>query len=247
MKKNWILLTLLVSLVTISCSAQSWKELQEAAKKVLPEEGKSNGATGLSNGEVVNGLKEALKIGAEKAVSSAAKTNGFNGNSLIRIPFPEEAKEVKDFALKIGMESQVNQFETTLNQAAEKASAEATQVLVNAIVNMSVQDGFAILNGGDTAATHYLRKSTTAELTQKFTPIVERAINEVNLTKYWTPLTSAYNKNPFKPKEINTDLTSYVTKKALDGLFLLISQEEKSIRENPQARVTDLLKKVFGS
>lgn len=248
MKNSFILFVSVILLVaSTSCTAQSWKKLQEKAKETVNDQlGSGEGASKLSNDEVVRGLKEALKIGSEKAVASASKVGGFNQSSLIRIPFPKEAEEVKDFALKVGMDSQVEEFETTMNKAAEKASDEAQEILVGAITGMSVQDGFKILNGGDTAATHYLRTSTSNELRTRFKPIVEKAINEVELTKYWNPMASAYNKNPFKKREIDPDLVGYVTDKALDGLFVLVKQEEQSIRENPQARVTDLLKKVFG-
>ena len=246
-KSTFLLMFTLVIAVSSSCSAQSWKQLKEKAQETVKDQMGGEGTTGLSNDEVVQGLKEALRIGSEKAVSSASKVGGFSNNNLIRIPFPEEAEEVKSFALKMGMKSQVEEFEKTMNEAAEKASEEATQILVNAITGMSVQDGFEILNGGDTAATHFLRTTTSQELTNKFRPIVEKAIQQVELTKYWNPMASAYNKNPFKKEEIDPDLVGYVTNKALDGLFVLVKKEEKSIRENPQARVTDILKKVFGS
>jgi len=244
MKKSFLTL-LLFSLFAYPAWSQIWKDLKKKAEDTV--QSKSADSGDLSRDEVVNGLKEALTIGAEKATASASKSGGFNQNELIRIPFPEEALEVKELAVKVGMKSQVKEFEDTMNKAAEKASADAVQVLVGAVSSMTVRDGYEILNGADTAATHYLRKTTTAELTEKFTPIVENAINEVDLTRYWQPLASTYNKNPFKKEEINPDLTSYVTSKALDGLFTLIKEEEKSIRENPEARVTDLLKKVFGN
>jgi hypothetical protein len=244
MKKSLLLITL-VAFLTTTGKSQIWKDLKDKAEETV--QGTSDNTKGLSSEDVVSGLKEALTIGAEKATKSASKSGGFNRNELIRIPFPEEARDVKELALKVGMSKQVEEFEATMNRAAEKAAAEAVDVLVNAVSSMTVKDGFEILNGNDTAATHYLRESTTAELTQKFTPIVDKAIQEVELTRYWQPLASTYNKNPFKKEEINPDLTAYVTGKALNGLFTLIKQEEKSIRENPEARVTDLLKKVFGN
>jgi len=243
--KKAVLAIILVSLLAIPGKSQIWKDLKDKAEQTV--QGTSGNTKGLSGEEVVSGLKEALTIGAEKATESASELGGFNRNELIRIPFPEEARDVKALALKVGMSKQVEEFEETMNRAAEKASAEAVDVLVNAVSSMTIKDGFEILNGTDTAATHYLRESTTAELTKKFTPIVDKAIDEVDLTRYWQPLASTYNKNPFKKEEINPDLTSYVTAKALDGLFTLIKQEEKSIRENPEARVTELLKKVFGN
>jgi len=243
--KKFVLLIVAIPLLVMPGKSQVWKDLKKKAEETV--QNTSGNTKGLSNDQVVSGLKEALDIGAKKATESASKVGGFNKNALIRIPFPGEAREVREMALKVGMSKQVEEFEETMNRAAEKASAEAVDVLMNAVSSMTVKDGFEILNGTDTAATHYLRESTTAELTQKFTPIVDKAIDEVELTRYWQPLASTYNKNPFKKEGINPDLTAYVTGKALDGLFTLIKQEEKSIRENPEARVTDLLKKVFGN
>ncbi|HEY8405165.1 MAG TPA: DUF4197 domain-containing protein [Flavobacteriales bacterium] len=211
--------------------------------------GTATTAVPLSNEEVIRGLKEALSIGAQNAVSFTSKENGFLNNPIIRIPFPEEAQKVKNAALNLGLSAQVERFESTLNKAAEKAAAEAVPVFVNAITSMSIQDGFNILRGDSTAATQFLKKATTAELTQKFTPIVQKAIDEVKLTSYWEPLTKAYNQSTLFTgnQPVNTDLTAYVTEKALSGLFYYVADEEKKIRKDPAARVTDLLKRVFGS
>jgi hypothetical protein len=209
----------------------------------------TNTTAPLSNEEVIKGLKEALSVGAKNAVSFTSKENGFLNNSLIRIPFPEEAQKVKNTAINLGLSSQVDRFEATLNKAAEKAAAEAVPVFVNAITSMSIQDGFNILRGDSTAATQFLKKATTAELTQKFAPIVQKAIDEVKLTSYWEPLTKAYNQSTLLTgnQPVNTDLNAYVTEKALSGLFFYVADEEKKIRKDPAARVTDLLKRVFGS
>lgn len=203
----------------------------------------------LTNEEVIRGLKEALNVGAKNAVSFTSKEDGFNKNNLIRIPFPEEAQKVKNAAINLGLSSQVETFETTLNRAAEKAAAEAVPVFVNAITSMSIQDGFYILRGDSTAATTFLRNSTTAELKQKFSPIVQKAIDEVKLTSYWEPLTKAYNQSTIFTgnQPVNTDLNAYVTDKALSGLFYYVASEEKKIRKDPAARVTDILKRVFGN
>jgi len=144
------------------------------------------------------------------------------------------------------MKKQVDEFVLTLNRAAETASKEAAPIFVDAIKNMSIADGFAILKGNNNAATQYLREKTSASLKIKFNPIVKNAISTVEVTKYWNPIISAYNKIPFTEKQ-NPDLEDYVTTKAMDGLFLMIQKEEANIRLNPAARVTDILKKVFGS
>jgi hypothetical protein len=204
---------------------------------------------GLSNQDVINGLKEALQVGAGNAVAFTSKADGFFKNPFIRIPFPKEAEKVKSFALNNGFQSQVEKFELTLNRAAEKAAAEATPIFISAITSMTIEDGFQILKGDSTAATSYLRKATTAELIQKFSPIVEKAIQDVGLTNIYEPIASAYNTSTLltgNPK-VNTDLKSYVTDKALNGLFYYISAEEKKIRKDPAARVSEILQKVFGS
>jgi hypothetical protein len=200
----------------------------------------------LTNDQVVKGLKEALAIGTNNSASLASKLDGFYKNPAIFIPFPPEAKLVKDYANRIGMTAQVQKFEMTLNRAAEEAAKNAASVFLNAIQNMSISDGFNILKGADNAATQFLRDKTSAELKIKFTPIVEAAINKVELTKYWRPIITKYNQIPTIKKQ-NPDLTAYVTERALDGLFKLIADEELKIRKDPAAQVTNTLQNVFGS
>lgn len=206
---------------------------------------KNGGASAkLSNDEVIKGLKEALSVGTNNSSSLAGKTDGFYKNPRLFIPWPEEAKDMKTKLAKLGFEKKITEFETSLNRAAEQAALKAAPVFTDAITNMSVQDGFAILNGADTAATNYLRKTTYASLKEKFMPVVKEAIQKVNVTGYWNPLVTTYNKLPGVKKQ-NPDLDEYVTNKAIAGLMLLIADEEIKIRKDPAARVTDLLKKVF--
>jgi hypothetical protein len=133
-----------------------------------------------------------------------------------------------------------------MNRAAEDAAGKAVPIFVNAITTMSVQDGITIVRGGNGAATNYLRNRTTAELTSAFRPVIQNSLNKVNATKYWTEVFTVYNRLPTTRNKINPDLTAYVTERALNGLFVTIADEENKIRNNPAARVTDLLKKVFG-
>lgn len=202
----------------------------------------------LSNEEVIQGLREALKVGSQNAVAFTSKTDGFLKNPAIRIPFPAEAEKVKTWAINAGMQTQVTNFETNLNRAAEKAAGEATQVFIDAIMNMSIQDGFTILKGDSVAATTYLRKNTESNLRERFSPIVSNKIDEVKLTSYWEPIAKAYNTAMTLSggEKVNTDLKGYVTQKALDGLFFYVASEEKKIRKDPAARVSDILVKVFG-
>jgi hypothetical protein len=202
----------------------------------------------LSNQEVIEGLKEALKVGTTNAVAFTSKTDGFLQNPKIRIPFPPEAEKVRVWAMNNGMKSQVEKFEMNLNRTAEKAAGEATTIFVDAIMNMSIQDGFTILKGDSVAATTFLRKNTEANLKQKFSPIIDQKIDEVKLTSYWEPITKAYNTAmTFTGGEkVNTDLKAYVLQKSLDGLFVYVASEESKIRKDPAARVSAILVKVFG-
>lgn len=245
MKKTLIYLGL-VALTFQACDSQlDLSKITETANEILS----SGDTSSLTNAEVVKGLKEALQKGTQKAVSTTSKADGFNKDPLIRIPFPQEALKVKEKALQLGLDSQVAQFETTLNRAAEEAAKNASSIFVDAILTMSIQDGFDILKGGDKAATNYLINKTTAQLKQKMAPVVKDAIAKVKLTNYWNPLANKYNSAMTLTggQKINPDLNDYVTSKAIDGLFVHIAKEEKNIRDNPAARVTDLLKKVFGA
>lgn len=210
---------------------------------------KNGGAAPLSNGEVVSGLKEALRVGTERSVSLASAVNGFNGNTLIRVPFPEDAIKVRNTLMDLGLKKPVEDFELTLNRAAEAAAKEAVPVFVEAITSMSIADGFAILRGGENAATNYLKEKTTAALLAKFRPVVEKATRQVALTQYWKPVADAYNTATLLTggKAVEPDLDAYVTRKAADGLFVLLANEEKKIRQDPLARTTDLLRRVFGA
>lgn len=200
----------------------------------------------LTEAEVSSGLREALKVGIRNAVVQTSAEDGFYGNSLIKIPFPEEAERVKQTLTDIGMGSLIQDFEESMNHAAEQASAKATDIFVDAISQMTIQDAMGILNGADDAATSYLRRTTEANLNNEFRPIIDNALQQGNVTQYWNQITTRYNQIPFVTR-VNTDLTGYVTEAAMDGLFIMVAKEEKQIRENPQARVNDILKRVFGS
>lgn len=239
MKKNTFSMILIGTAVlsTPSCDVlmQMSDEMAQGMSTNLP----------LTEAEVSSGLKEALKIGITNTVLQTSAENGYLDNSLIRIPFPEEAAKVKSTLTDLGFGNLVSQFEESMNHAAEQASAKATDLFVDAISKMSITDAMSILNGADDAATQYLKRTTGTQLEAEFKPIVDQALNTVEVTKYWGQITSTYNQIPFVTP-VNTDLSNYVTQSAIDGLFTMVAQEEKDIRENPQARVTDLLKRVFG-
>lgn len=242
--KNLITLAAM-ALIATGCSSTQFARTMETASGVLGE----GGSAGLTNEEVIAGLKQALTKGAEHSVDVASATDGFWKDARLRIPFPEEAIKVRNTLLDIGMSAQVEQFERTMNHAAENAAKEAVPIFVNAIKGMTVADGFAILKGDEHAATDFLKERTTQELTGKFRPIVERATQEVALTSYWQPLTSAYNTATLFTggQTVDPDLDAYVTQRAIDGLFVLVAEQEQRIREDPLARTTDLLRRVFGA
>jgi len=241
--KKIILPLFVTALLLTSCSEESFRKTMKTINETIES------PSGLTSSEVAAGLKEALVVGTNNAVDFAGKENQFLTTPRLRIPFPAEAEKVKSTAQNLGLGSQVDKFEENLNHAAERAVSHATPIFVDAITSMTINDAFAILRGDDNAATDYLRRSTETSLRTAFQPEVNKAINEVELTKYWQPLASAYNSASILTgqEKVNPDLEEYVTGKAMDGLFLLISEEEEKIRENPAARVTELLEKVFSA
>jgi hypothetical protein len=208
--------------------------------------GNSPVTNSLTNDEVISGLKEALSVGIKNSVSLTSVLDGFLGNPTIRLPFPPDAIKVKEKALNLGLSGQVEKFETTLNRAAEEATKEAMPIFIDAIKNMSVQDGFAILKGGNGAATKFLKDQTISKLVIAFTPKVKEATSKVKLTEYWNPIITKYNALTMG-EDLNPDLDAYVTQLAIQGLFKLVEKEENKIRKDPGARVTDILMKVFSS
>lgn len=236
MKKLTIIFSALVLLVSCAEMTQVMEEVNNTM---------NSGEQPLTNGEVISGLKEALTVGTKNSTSITSKLDGYYKNPEIFIPFPPEAIKVKEKVEALGMQKQVDEFVLTMNRAAETASKEATPIFVNAVKEMTIADGFAILNGGDNAATNYLRDKTSGQLKIKFNPVVKNAIEKVHVTKYWNPVINTYNKIPLVEKQ-NPNLDDYITTKAMDGLFIMIEKEEKNIRTNPVARVTDILKRVFG-
>ena len=233
-----IVFIIVIVCICCSCSSQGMKNLWDSVNSST-----SSGA--LTNSEVIAGLKEALTIGARESATRASTVDGFYKNSKITIPWPDEAQKVKDALIKTGFNGQIAEFEKSMNRAAEEAAKGAFDVFAGAVREMTIQDGFAILNGGDMAATSYLREKTTVPLKQKFSPIVKNAIEKVNVTSYWNPLVNAYNMIPGVTKQ-NPNLEDYITGKAIDGLMTLIAEQEVKIRQDPAEQVTALLKKVFG-
>jgi hypothetical protein len=192
----------------------------------------SSSANGLSTDEIISGLKEALSVG-----------DGFFKDAAVKILLPKQVRDIENKMRTFGMGKLVDNAELSMNRAAEDASKSAAPIFLSAIKQMSVTDALNILRGTDTAATAYLRKTTTLNLTTAFMPIVTESLKKTDASKYWKDVFTAYNR--FSSKPVDTDINSYVTSKALDGIFYYVGKEEINIRENPAGRVTDILKKVF--
>ncbi|MBI2307056.1 MAG: DUF4197 domain-containing protein [Rhodocyclales bacterium] len=198
-----------------------------------------------SSAETASGLKEALTRGAEVAVSQLGRTDGFLGDKRVRIPLPDSIRKAEKMMRTLGAGKYADELIETMNRAAESAVVEAKPILVNAVKNMSFDDARGIVSGGDDAATRYFRRATADEIAQKFLPVVKQATARVQLA-------DKYNKYAGKAAKLgllddkDADLDQYVTQKAMDGLFLMVAEQEKSIRKDPVATGSALLKKVFG-
>jgi len=200
----------------------------------------------LDESTVAAGLKEALRIGTDRSTATTSKLDGFYGNALIRIALPEQYGGVAKALNSIGMGSYVDDFERSMNRAAERASGEAVDVFRSAIMQMTIADAFGILNGGETAATDYFRRKTSSALTARFQPIVESKMEEVGAYNVYNDFVAKYNQLPIdKPAAV--DIDEYVTTRTVNGIFTVLEGEEKRIREDPAARTTALLKRVFGN
>ena len=220
---------------------------KDSSNKMLTAIGKSPaGSKKLSNDDIINGLKEALSKGTQNASKNLGQTDGFFKNAALKIFMPAEALKAEKTLRQIGMGSLVDKAILSMNRAAEDATGGISTIFLNAIKQMTVTDGLKILQGGDFAATEYLKKITTVQLTEKMRPVIEASLAKVNATSYWKDVFTAYNKVSFSKQAVNTDLSSYVTEKSMTGIFYSIGQEEQKIRKDPAAQVNDLLKKVFG-
>jgi hypothetical protein len=234
------LLTVLFLVSGMAVMGQSGGILGSIKKQIT-----GSSSSSLSSDDIVAGLKQALTLGAQKSADRLSVVNGFLDNKAVEILMPPQAQKVEKTLRSMGMGKLVDDAIASMNHAAEDASKSAAPIFVNAIKNMTVTDGVNILKGSDTAATAYLRKSATPELIKAYTPVIDSALQKTGATKYWKDVFDTYNKIPLVSK-VNPDLSSYVTQKAIDGIFYYIAQEEIQIRKDPAAQVTDLLKKVFG-
>ncbi|MBK7109339.1 MAG: DUF4197 domain-containing protein [Bacteroidetes bacterium] len=221
---------LFISITLFSCDGLNLQDLNPA----------------LTESQVAAGLKEALNVGTDTAVTKGSLTNGYFSNPFIKIPFPEEANVVMSVVNALpGGSVLVDAFVKKLNSAAEDAAVKATPIFKNAILSITINDAFNILNGADTAATNYLRVKTFTDLYTAFKPDIQESLESVGAQQAWEDVIDLYNSIPFTDP-VDTDLANYTTNKGLDGLFYLVGEEEGKIRNDVSHQVTDILQEVFG-
>jgi hypothetical protein len=230
---------IVVLLIALGCTTAQLNQTMSEVNKAMGTD------KPLTTDEVAAGLKEALIKGTTTGSDQASMLDGYFKNPQIKIPLPPDIQKIESKVRSIGLGKEVDKFILTLNRGAEDAAKEAKPIFISAIKQMTVQDAWGILKGSDNAATEYLKRTTSAQLREKFQPVIANSLQKVEATKYYSTIVTNYNKIPMVEK-VNPDLNDYATTKAMDGLFLLIANEEKKIREDPIARTSELLKKVFG-
>lgn len=209
------------------------------------EDNITDALSGLGSDNMVNGLKEALSVSAINSSTILSAKDGFFKNQAIKILLPPDVKMVETKLRSIGLGSEVDKALLSMNRAAEEAAKDAAPIFISAIKSMSVNDAVGLVKGPKDAATQYLKKTTSAQLTQQFSPVISKALDKTEATKYWSDVFGTYNKLPFV-QPVNPDLDKYVTQKALDGLFYTMAAEETKIRKDPAGTANSLIESVFG-
>lgn len=210
------------------------------------ESGSASGFNGLTQDQISAGLREALRLGTERVVSQLGVQDGFNLDKNVHIPLPPEMAQVKSLLGKFGMDGLASDIELRLNRAAEKAMPQTTEIFVNAINKMTLQDVQAIYNGPKDSATQYFKKVATADLQNMIKPVAQETLNDVGALTLYDQFTADYKKIPFVP-DVKANLIDHTTNLAVQGIFHYLAMEEAAIRENPQKRTTEILKTVFGN
>ena len=236
--KKYILLFLFI----LTAAAPAFADLSSLLQKV----GVSNKST-LNDSKIGQGIKEALKVGIDKAVEKTSKKDGYFADPQIKIPVPEKLKLMDSFLRKTGFGGKMDEMVLSMNRAAEAAAPHAKNIFIEAIGAMSVDDAQKIWKGSDTAATDFFRAKSSGELNKIYKPLVSQSMAKYEVTQKYRALITKYNSLPLAQKFKAPEIEQYVTEKALDGLFQVLGQQEKLIRKDPAARVTSLLKEVFGS
>lgn len=224
------------------------KDLKESGEQILQKSSSvesPSAASGLSTETLIEGLKEALAVGSETAIKALSAEGGYLNNAKLRVPLPQGIQQVSGLLKKYGLESQVEEFEKSMNHAAEQAVPQASALISAALKEMTIEDAEKIYKGADNAATEYFREKTSAKLSELFKPSIEKSMGDVGVTSYYNLLVEQAKAYPMVGSMLGGNLEDHVTEKALDGLFVALAEQEKLIRENPVARTTDILKTVF--
>lgn len=247
MRRRWMVGLLATAALGLSAAVQAdWRDMLKGAADRLQGGSGDSQVSGLTTAEMNGGLKEALAIGTERAISGLARPGGYLDDPAVRIPLPGALEKTEKVLRMMGQGERVDEFILTVNRAAERAVPQTSKIVGNAVREMTITDAQNILTGPDDAATQYFRGKTSGDLTTAMLPIVKRATESAGVTRtYKGMLDKAGPASSLVGGSL--DLDAYVTEKTLDGLFLKLADEERAIRTNPVARSTDLLKKVFGA
>ena len=245
MKK--IILLIFIAVTNRQIQAQGMfdkiKKAAETNKSILSTGKPGSSGLGLSNADIVRGLKEALRVATDSTSKTLGSPGGYLRNEAIKIIMPAEALKAEKTLRSIGAGALVDKAILSMNSAAENAAGQVGEIFLSAIKQMTLSDGLSILRGGDNAATEFLKRTTTTTLMARMKPVIDNSLKQVNADKYWKDVFSKYNM--FSQQKVEIDLSNYVTSKALEGMFYNISLQEAKIRKDPAAQVTDILKKVF--
>ena len=243
-KVSWTLF--IFFLMATSPSHADWKKFLEDFSKSGTTALSTSEGSDLSSDTIANGLKEALEVGTRKAVENVSKEGGYLNNPEIRIPLPPRVQQAAGLMRQLGLNKMADDFEQSINRAAEKAAPQATSIMIDAIKSMTIDDAHNILNGENDAATRFFEDRTRGKLAGLFEPIIDTSLNEVGATRYYNQLDDKLSSVPVVGQELDMDLQDYVTDQALNGLFVMLAQEEQKIRDNPAARTSEILQQVFG-
>lgn len=238
--KKIIFILVFLFLIDVPLNAQLFEGI-----KALNELSKDPFKGDFTQKEAAEAIKTALTNGISKGTDVLSKTDGFLKNPEVKLPFPQDAKNIETTLRKAGMGKQVDDVIFSINRAAEDAASTSKDIFIGAVKKMTINDAIKIVRGSDNSATEFLQNTTNSELKSEFKPVIQKSLEKVNATKYWETAISSYNRIPFV-KKLNPDLNDYVTEKAMSALFLMISKEESAIRKDPAARTSEILKKVFG-
>lgn len=236
----------IISVSLVIASAEAGNNWLKKGTDLLKTHGGSSGQSSLSVEEIGAGLKDALRVGSENVVSRLGRVDGFNADSAVHIPLPEQLDTVKSMLDKVGMSGLLEDLELKLNRAAEVATPKAKKLFSQAITEMSFEDVKKIYEGPDDAATQYFRSKMSPSLAKEMEPVVNKSLSEVGAIQAYDRVMKEYRSVPFVP-DVKADLTNHVVEKGMDGIFYYMAMEEAAIRQNPAKRTTDLLKRVFGS